>query len=380
MISNQKVSTKQMVTLLILDMFGAASLITPRLAVESASQDGWVIILVAGFLACVYAFFLTKLTRLFPGKSFTNYTKAIAGKYIAILLSIVLIVKLMILGAFEIRIFGELTNQMLLNRTPIEIIILVLLLIVVYLGRKGFEVRARLGEILIIFALLPIAFVFIFAVFSIQLSNLAPFFIATPQQVLQGGYNVSLRFVSIEFLLIGASFLAEPGKTTKVAFKAIGVVTVLHLIIFLVTVGIFGIHETANHIWPVIPMMKVVNLPEIFLDRQDALMMTFWMFTAFMYVNGIVFFVSYLIKDVFNLKRRDFIVFPLVPILYLLALIPNNVIQTYNWLELFTKYTGIVFSLAIPIILYAIAKIRGVGEEGGARDDSSQSQNNEKAS
>lgn len=362
MISNQKISIKQIMILLILDMFGAASLVTPRIAVEYGEQDGWILIIVAGLLAMIYGWVITKLTRMFPHKTFTEYTEEITSKFFAILLSILFLIKLLIIGSFELRIFGELTNQMLLNRTPIEVVLLLILLVSVYLARKGYEVRARVGELLIYMAFIPIVIVFGFGLFSVELTNLAPFFVAEYKEIINGSYAVSLRFLSIELILIAAAFLTEPQKITKASLKSIGIVTVMHLVIYFVTIGTFGVRETANHIWPVIPMMKVINLPQIFVDRQDALMMTFWMFTAFVYFNGIVFFSSFLIQDILGLKYRDYIVLPLVLIFYVLALIPDNIIQTYNWMNTFLLYGGLSFSLVVPLILLAIAKFKKLGD------------------
>lgn len=369
MVSNQKISVKQIMVLLILNMFGAASLVTPRVASEYANQDGWLLIIGACILAIIYSFFITRLARRFPQHTFREYSEIILGKPLAIILSVIFLVKLMILGAFELRIFGELTNQMLLNRTPIEIVLILILIVAVYLGRKGYEVRARMGEMLIYLALIPIIIVFVFGIFSVEITNLAPFLVTDKVDIIKGSYAVSVRFLSIELILLAASFVTEPQKLTKACTKSVIVVALMHLVIFAITVGVFGVRETNNHIWPVIPMMKVITLPKFFIDRQDALLMTFWIFTAFMYFNGIIFFASFLIQDIFRLKNRDYLVLPLIPIFYILALIPDNIIETYNWLNLFLKYGGLLFTLFVPVFLLVVAIIRGKGGRNEQQED-----------
>lgn len=359
MVSNQKVSVKQIMILLVLNLVGAASLVIPRVATEYAEQDGWILIIGAGILSSLYALCITFLVRRFPGMTFREYCQVIVGKPFAIVLCVAFLIQISILAGFELRIFGELTNQMLLNRTPIEIVLLIILLVAVYLGRKGYEVRARMGELLIYLALIPIAIVFIFGIFSVELSNLAPFFVADYKQIIKGSYAVSVRFLALEFLLLGASYVTEPKKLSRAAVKSIIAVTCIHLVIFVITIGVFGVGETNNHIWPVIPMMKVITLPKFFVDRQDALLMTFWIFTAFMYFNSLIFFASFLIQDIFRLKNRDYIVLPLVPVFYVLALIPDNIVQTYNYLHAFLEKGGLAFTAIVPIALLIIAHIRG---------------------
>ncbi|NLZ91709.1 MAG: hypothetical protein GX918_07295, partial [Clostridiales bacterium] len=68
---------------------------------------------------------------------------------------------------------------------------------------------------------------------------------------------------------------------------------------------------------------------------------------------------------ILSLKEHSFTALPLALVIYFLALVPNNVSQVYNYLDAFSLYLGIPFGFVLPAVLYIIARVRGMGKEGG---------------
>lgn len=42
---------------------------------------------------------------------------------------------------------------------------------------------------------------------------------------------------------------------------------------------------------------------------------------------------------------------------------PDNIVETYDWLRFMTRYVSILFLLPIPLILLIGAKLKGLGEK-----------------
>lgn len=359
--SNEKISIRQLQILLILTLFSSVSLILPRIATEFGEQNGWLLVIGATCLTIFYSYIITTLGKLFPGKTIVEYSCEILSKPIGILLCFALVIKLIIFVSFELRLFGELVKQTLLKNTPIEVIMIVMMFTVVYLTRKGYEARARIGEIIIFLALAPIILVLLFALPEIRLERLAPFLTLGYKDFFLGSMWISMMMTGVELLYIAIAYLRKPKYVTKAAIQSIVFVGVLNLIIAIITIGVFGSAETARQIWPVMSIMQVIELPGAFIARQDALMMSFWILTTFTLINCYIFTTSILLSRIFKAKNASWLNLIILPFIYVISLIPNNVPHTFQMMKTMIKYTGIIFVLPVPLLLLAIAKIRKLG-------------------
>lgn len=359
--SNERISIRQLQILLILTLFSSVSLILPRITTEIADQNGWLLVIGATCLLILYGYIITTLGKMFPDKTIVEYSSDIISRPLGILLSLALVIKLIIFVSFEIRLFGELVKQTLLNTTPIEIIMIVMMFTVVYLTRKGYEARARIGELIVFLALIPIIIVLLFALPEIKLDRLAPFFTLEYKDFFIGSLWISIMMTGVELLYIAIPYLRKPKYVTKAVVQSIIFVGVLSLIIDVITIGVFGPSETARQIWPVMTIMQVIELPGAFIARQDALMMSFWILTTFALINCYIFFISILLSRIFRTQKANWLNLMVLPIIYVISLIPNNVPQTFQMMRTMIKYTGIIFVLPVPLLLLAVAKIRKLG-------------------
>ena len=128
------------------------------------------------------------------------------------------------------------------------------------------------------------------------------------------------------------------------------------------TIARFGSDELARRLWPVLQMMDTLSMPGSIIDRQGALIMTFWIISAFAIINAALFFSSLLLKDGLAAMRvkagHTAYIVGLIPVIAVIALLPRNLAQVYEWIDLIDHTLGLAFMAVVPIILLAIAKIR----------------------
>lgn len=359
--NNDKISIRQMQILLLLTMFASVSLILPRTTSEIGNQDGWMLVIGATFIMIGYAYLITTLGKMFPEKTIVEYSVEILTQPIGYLVVIVFIIKLVVFLGLELRVFSELIKQTLLTNTPIEYIMIFFLFTLVYLTRKGIECRGRIAEVIIFFTLIPIMLVLLFAVKDIKLENMAPVFAISSNDFFSGSYFVSIKVVGIEFLLISLAYVRNQKNVTKAAVQSIIFFMVISLIITFVTVGLFGEKNVAKQIWPVMTIMQVIELPGAFVERQDALMMSFWILTMVILNSAYLFYSSVLVGRLFKTKENNWINLMILPFAYFIALGPNNVPDTYEVMTRFTRMYGIYFLLPVPLLLLVVAKMRKLG-------------------
>ncbi len=358
---NDEISVRQAKVLLILDMLSAGALVLPRTAVEMGQQDGWVLVIGGTLFAFVYGWFIVRLVQRFPQETFVNFAGKIVTKPIAMMLNFLFLLFLLISASFEVRIFGELLKQVLLPKTPIEVLIISMLLVCGYITRKGYECRGRIGEILFFVSIGPLLLILLFALPNVEISNLAPFFQISWKKLIWGSFNFSLSYIGILLLFFANVFIQPPNKSHGIVRSSLLTVGILNLMINIITVSIFGVSETKKQIWPVMTLMQVVHLPASLIERQEALMIIFWVITVFSLVSGYLYFSSIIITKMLKSKEQSYLVFPLLPIIYIPALIPSNIVEVYKWYRWLYRSTGILFLVILPFLLWSIAKIRKVG-------------------
>lgn len=362
--SNDKISLRQLQALLILDIFGTSIITLPRITTELAGQNGWMLLIGATILIFFYVLLLNKLSSVFPDYTFVELSQKLATKPIGILLCIGLGLKLLFTTGLQLRIFCEIIKQTMLIHTPIWVTGGAMLLTASFLAYKGYEARGRAAEILLVVMFLPLIFVFILACFHTDFSNLLPVYPIPIGTFLKGSFFTAFSFQGVEFLLLIYPFLRHPEKAGKASGQAIIVIGLLMLFTTLITVARFGPEEVKVKLWPVLQMMDTIDIPGSFIERQDIIIMRFWIISTFASVNAGIFLLSLLGNRL--IKKQQLysrFLFFIVPVLFILSLLPRNVAHAYRLLDWVNRYLGTIFFIIVPILLFLLYLLHAKGGE-----------------
>ncbi len=365
--SNNKISIRQLQTLLILDTFGTGIIILPRIATKWANSDAWMTILGATIIAVVFAFVLHSLASLFPNDSFVEFSYKIVSPTIGFVISLLFAAKLIFTAGIELRIFGEIVGQTMLYNTPLQIVMIVMVLTASYLVYKGYENRARLCEALFFVVFVPLFVVFTIAAFGADFSNLQPAFHTSPYDISQGAYAISFSFRGMEFILLVYPFINKPKRAFKGHLLAIIFTCFIMLVITIITIAKFGAEDTSKQLWPVLQIMDSIDIPGSLLERQDALILSFWIISVFISISAGVFFSSLILSKIFTrpayhrdkgMPFQNIYILPSAAIIFSVSMLPQNLLQAYAWLSFSDMTVGITYLFILPCILLIIARLR----------------------
>lgn len=360
---NGKMSTRQVMILLILQMFNMNMMIIPRVSTNYLGRNGYVASIIAIVLGLIYVFFITSLTTSFPGLTFVEIANSVLPNWIANVVVLLLALKLIVSVGLELRLFGEMIVQIMLPKTPISVIMIVLVLAAVYLVKSGVEATARMGEILIWFIGIPLSISIIVLVFNSDYRELLPFFRVGPMDVTIGTVLTSVMFVPLEILLMLNGLMEKPSTSKKAGRTAVVTIGILQGIITLLCIAQNGLKETQSQIWPVIVLMKSMGMNDTVVENQEVVMLIVWIFSVYMYVSISIYIIGLIGSRSCKFKRENIFALPLVPIILLVALYPHDLGVVYRYYLKFEYYFGLCFIIPIPFILLLIAKIRGVGND-----------------
>jgi len=355
---NGKISARQVMILLILQMLNMNMLIMPRIGANYLGRNSYIAPIIAILIGLIYLFCVTSLTTKFPKSTFVEITKELLPNWISYILIVAFAAKLVISVGLELRMFGELVNQVMLPRTPISIIMIVFILSAAYLVKSGIESTGRMSEILIYFIAVPLIIALLIMIFKTDYREVLPFFQVDPTDVGIGTVLVSFMFVPLEILLMLNGLMEHPNRVRKSGIRAIIVVGVLQAIITLLCITQNGLQETQTQMWPVIVLMKSLGMNDTIVENQEVLLLIMWVFSIYMYISTSLYIISLIGSRSYKFKRENVFILPAVPIILFIALFPNDLGVVYSYYVRFEYYYGIWFIIPIPLILVLIAKMR----------------------
>ncbi|MFV0343334.1 MAG: endospore germination permease [Anaerocolumna sp.] len=361
---NEKISLRQLKRLLVFDLFSISGLIIPHIATISAGKDGIISIILATLFGIIYAYCIIHFAKLAGGR-FLDYTNATLGKALTFIIGFLYILKLLISSMFAMRLFGEIINETLLEDTDPRIIILFILIVSAYCASKGFEVRARITEVLYFVVLVPIVVFLVLGLSKVKITNLMPLFTKSTGDIIAGGYSVFLMYSVVELLLFTAplikfkvSDIKKGKKVYHYVVKALIITGALNVLIFVVTMGILGETQTGQKLWSMVTILQIIKLPGGFVQRQDALLLTFWMLSIFTIISAFFYYITLLGKHIFKVPDRNYLIAPFLIVIFGMSVLPIETEEFYDYFEKYMRYVGIPQSLILPLIVIVIGKLK----------------------
>ena len=359
-----KISNFQLRALIITTIIGTGILSLPSSVARELNNDGWLAILISGLISILIVVLLNKLTRLYPRKTYFEFGKEIIPAPLFNIISLITIAYFLIILAFEVRIFAEVMKVYLLEVTPTEFIIITMLLVTVYIARSDISTLGRMA-VMIVPLIIVVTAIIVFAVLpKIDFTNVLPLLRVDLKALPKAIFSTAFSYVGYEIILIAMASVDEPNKSLGYSVKGIAFVMIIYLVTFFITLSEFGVHELKRQVWPSITLMREIDLPGFFIENIDAIIMTLWILVIFGTMGPIMYASGVALSKVFNTKKHDFFILPLVPIIYLLSLIPENLSKTYMYMEKTTNYLAIFVIFIFPLGLYIISLLKRKGKGG----------------
>ncbi len=356
--SNNKISVRQLQILLILDIFGMGITFLPKKMAEFGGQNGWICVILGVVFACLCAWISASLAEKFPEDDFVTYVGKIVSKPLAVIITTGFILKIIFSLSMELRIFSEILKQTILFNTPSYVISICMLLVGAYGAVKGYETRGRIAEILIFVIFIPLFIIFAFVASGSDYTNLMPFFDVNGKGIFLGGIFSLFTFSGIEFILLAYPYLKNKKTAKKESIKAVVFIGVIMVLITVITISKLGPFDIKNQVWPVLELMNTVELPGAFLERQDAIVMSFWIMSVFIIINAGVYFSSLLSKDMIKKGKNIWYVIIISAVVFFISLIPTDISEIIKITDKIYMSFGAVYIFVIPFLLLIIAKIR----------------------
>ncbi|ASN07025.1 GerAB/ArcD/ProY family transporter [Virgibacillus necropolis] len=346
-------------------VIGVGILTLPRdLAAATTASDGWIAIIGGGLFAVLVTWLLAKLAVGFPNQSFFTYTSTILSKPVAIVISFLFAVVWLGVTAFEVRRIADVSQHYLFSRTPVEVVSLAFLLVVVYAVSGSRAGLFRLNMMFLPLILLIALVVFIFSLGWFDPNRLLPMFETDLQGYLKGGHSGVVSYLGgFSIVLFYMGLVENPKKAPEMAAIGMCIPIVLYLMLFVLCIGVFGHMVTSNLIYPTIELAKGVEIPGGFFERFESVFFVIWIMAIFNTTAMALDIAVLALNSIFKNIKKVNVIFIVTPIVYLVSMLPQDVIEVSLFGSIISN-TIFIYTLFIALVLFVIAKLRGVKRVG----------------
>ena len=135
-------------------------------------------------------------------------------------------------------------------------------------------------------------------------------------------------------------------------------IVLLYMSIYLITLGKYGTNKLEYQLWPVMSLMRSIQIPSTFLENIDALVMSVWMVSVFTSLSIVLYGSSFIFSRLLKTDEMKPFVIPLAIIIYIVGSLPENTAQKIAYGDKLLSFTSPITLIIVPVLYYIIAKVR----------------------
>ncbi len=353
----KQLTTIQTAAILTSSIIGVGVLPLPLFAARAAGSAGPLITAggaAAGFLG---VFILIFLGRRFQNQSIIQYSPRVIGKPIAFAGSMLIILFFAVLTSLAAREFGTVVVTSVLRKTPLEVTVIVMLLLAAKQARKDIRIFAYTHLLYLPFILAPGLIIVILSLKNAEWLYLQPIWGTEWKRMGTGVLTVAALFQGSFIIGFLIPYMRRPERSVTAGFWGVSIAACLYLLIVIAAIGVFGAEEIKNLLWPTLELAKTTSLPANILERLDAAFIAVWVAAVFTTLYVSYFLTILAMSQLFRLKDHKALSFAILPVIFVIAMLPQSVAQLYEVIEWVGRF-GLLITIAYPAFLLLVASIR----------------------
>ncbi|CAB1254084.1 Spore germination protein A2 [Clostridiaceae bacterium BL-3] len=351
-------------TTIIVTVIGVGIFSLPRELVSAAGTDGWAVVIMAGFITYFLIYMACKTFKSNGYNKFSTILENNFGKILGGILAVGFVLYNIFTISIGMRIFVEVIKMYLLEKTPTEFLIVVTIFSGIYLVRSKLQNLIKFNEVSFWIMFISLDMILLFTLNKTDFTNVLPMFTNTPYTYLMALKSAIYSFAGIEIIYLMGPFIKDKFNIKKTAIKSIAFITLFYAMIIVFSLAIFSKEQTKILLWPTITMINSININGAFIERWEGVVMALWVMFYFTTFSNIYYLSSDIVKDVFKLDDVKLSSALIAPVIYIIALYPQNIAQLYDMSNRFIPPLFIYSLVVLPIVILLFGKARHVGNRG----------------
>ncbi|WP_309123389.1 endospore germination permease [Paenibacillus sp.] len=356
------ITVVQATSILVSTIVGVGVLPLPLFAVQAAETGAPFATVVAMAIASVGLVIVTLLGMRFPKLTFSELSERIIGKWLAAPMTLLIVSFFAVLSALAAREFGTVVVTSVLKNTPIEVTVFVMLLLATLSARADMRSFSYMHMFYLPVVLVPALIIVVLSLKNSNMLYLMPIFGNHRPDFFGGVFTIAALFQGYFIMTNVIPCMRRPRKAMIASILGMGIAGGLYLLLVVAVVAVFGPMETKNLLWPTLELAKTTALPANVLERLDAAFLSVWVTAVFTTLLSSYYLTVRNMTGLLRLKDHKPFTFFTLPFVFLIAMLPENVLNLYRVIEIVGRI-GLVLTLLYPGALLLIAALRGVRGE-----------------
>jgi spore germination protein KB len=356
--SMMKLSGWQLVWIIVTEVVAIIWInITPAILISK--QDAWLSILAAGCIGAALTFLVVHLSILHPHQTLAQFSRVLLGKWLGKLIVLPYLIAWYTLSAYLLRAFSNFLKPILIDKTPLWIIIILLLALTVYLSNtRGITGIGRFCEIVGPIMIVVLMISFILNVGYADWHRLLPVYADTGwANIVKVSVRPAYWFAGPFTLLVIVAFMETPRKALYKSMIGLGITVAMAVMATLVVLMTFGPNLAAEIRFSYFVYVRTIDILD-FVQNLDIFVVFIWVFGVVAQLSLYLFVASYETAQLLRIKNWRKIIWFSIPGIFIVAiLIPDEtVIVLYDklWVSVIFPVCGI----GIPLLLWLVTVIR----------------------
>ena len=356
--SNKKIKSYGLFSTLVCTIIGVGIFSYPRELAQNVNNEGWIISILSGGIYIGITYIIYKVCKINDFKDFQELVKGNIGVLLGSLILIFYSAYMLMLSSAQMRNFVEVMKKYMLEKTPTEFLLLVTIITGAYIVRGGINNLVRFNEISFFIMFIPFIFIFIILLKNSDFTNMLPVFQQKPYDYIKALLQSFVSFAGIEMIFLILPLTQNKVSAKKTAFKAVGFTTLFYTLINIFCLSILSKEQTKRILWPTITMVTSIDLPGLFVERWEGVIMALWILFFFTTFINLYYFSCHIIKDVFKLKDIKLSVLVTTPLIYIMAIFPESVYNLNTFIMDILRIVIVISILVFPLSLYIVTSIK----------------------
>ncbi|WHX69216.1 GerAB/ArcD/ProY family transporter [Peribacillus frigoritolerans] len=355
--SEGKILSGELAAIISCSMLGIGMLTLPRTITEKIhSTDGWIVLILTGIAIALLLCLLVVLLKKHKVANYYTYMEEAYGKWQSKLIGLVVVVYFIGVASFEVLAMSEMVRFYLLEETPVEIVILTMILASVHLVTGKIKAIAKACVFFLPLTIVIVLLIYLFSLRVVELKNLQPVLAKGFLPVMKGMGSGTLSFFGIELFIFLFGVVKNQNKVRNGVLIGFFIPLILYVITYVLVVATLTVPEVKAVTWPTISFVQSFEVTGIFLERMELFLLITWILQFFLTHAIYFYFAAEGMTKIFsNSYTTNLIV--LVPVVFFLAKIPKDTIDIFKMSDLL-GYLFPIILIGLPIITFVIVQVK----------------------
>jgi spore germination protein len=330
--------------------FAFQTMLMPIVLSEVDGPAGWIPIVIGTLILFLTIKPINKVMNNHSESTIIGVSKILFPKYVSKLIGLYYIFLFITANCILMKDFAEQIKLLMLFRTPISVIIMLILLVGSYASKKGILAIAQITHIAIILALIPYILIIIFSTYYSDYTNIFPLYPVDVRGIVKSVPIVLFGFFGFSILMFSNSRVTKKEKNMMLNKRFLIISMILYIACYILIVIKFGMNEAVKLVWPFLSIMKFVNIPGFFFENTEIVGLSFQIIVTFTCICILMFFTNMALQETLETRENGYFNFIQIPILYMMASTLPGMYMLFPYIQI-PAYALCALNILIPLLI-----------------------------